>query len=147
MIVFAAPPLPPTATHLPRDGANAIDRTEPIGVVLILTVVQVAPPFSERYIVFPDKVPAKITEKLALAAKHDIIVLVYVAGDAASHAAIASESPEYMMRPLLLFDASLPPINQRLYPPPTHNEAYAHAICVEFGLLIPFLQLKPSFEK
>ena len=47
IIVFAAP-LPPTATHLPRDGANAMDRTEPIGVVLILTVVQVAPPFSER---------------------------------------------------------------------------------------------------
>jgi hypothetical protein len=124
-----------------------MDRTLPVGVVLILTVVHVAPPFSERRIVFPDNVPAKITEKLAFAAKHKIMVPVYVAGDAAIHAATASASPEYITRPLLLFDASLPPTNHRLYPPPTHNDAYTNAICAEFGLLMLRFQLNPSLEK
>jgi hypothetical protein len=75
------------------------------------------------------------------------MVPVYVAGDAASHAATASASPEYIIRPLAFVVASLPPTSHRLYPPPTHNEAYTNAICVEFGLLIPFRQLNPSFEK
>ena len=148
MIVFTAPSLPPTATQRPKLGENAMDRTLPIGVPLILTVAQVAPPFSDRSIVFvPETVPASITEKLALAAKHPMMFPVYVAGDAANHAATASASPEYIIRPVVLVVASLPPINHRLYIPPTHNDAHTHAICVVFGLLILRYQLNPSFEK
>jgi hypothetical protein len=82
-----------------------------------------------------------------LAAKHDTIVPVYVAGDAANHAATDSASPEYIIRPFVFVPASLPPINHRLYPPPTQSDAYTHAICEVFGLLTPFRQLNPSFEK
>jgi hypothetical protein len=72
-----------------------------------------------------------------------------VAGDtdATNHAATASASPEYIIRPVVLVVASLPPINHRLYIPPTHNDAHTHAICVVFGLLILRYQLNPSFEK
>ena len=151
MIVLAEPPPPPTATHRPSDGENAIDRILPMGVELILTDVQVVPPlFAARYIVLPEVAPARITEKSVLAAKHEMMVLVNVVGDAVLHAATAaSASPEYIMRPYeLLVDASLPPINQRLYPPPTHNDAHTPAICGEVFRLLPLrFQLKPSLEK
>ena len=48
MMVFAAPLPPPTATHRPRAGENAMDITLPVGVPLISTVVQFAPPLTER---------------------------------------------------------------------------------------------------
>ena len=124
-----------------------MDLTLPVGVPLILTVVQFAPPLTERYITFPDVAPARMTEKSVLAAKQDTMVPVYIAGDTGSHAATASASPEYIIRPLVFELASLPPMSHRLYPPPTHSDAHTHAICVEFGLLTPFRQLKPSLEK
>jgi hypothetical protein len=95
----------------------------------------------------PVAAPARITEKFVLAAKHEMIVLVNVP-DAAVHGATASASPEYIIIPLACVVTLLPPINQRLYPPPTHNDVYTHANCVfEFGLLTPRFQLKPSLEK
>jgi hypothetical protein len=148
IVLFAPVAAPPTATHRPREGENAMERTFPRVVLLILTVAQFAPPFTERYITFPLAVPARMTEKSGLAAKHDTMVPEYVAGYAANHAATASASPEYIIRPFALFDdTSLPPINHRLYPPPTQSDAYTHAICEVFGLLTPFRQLNPSFEK
>ena len=74
-------------------------------------------------------------------------VPVYVAGDAAIHAATASASPEYIMRPLAFVVASWPPTSHRLYPPPTQSDARTHDICVEFGLLTLLRQLNPSLEK
>ena len=56
--------------------------------------------------------PATITEKLVLAAKHEITESAYVAAEV--HAPLASASPEYIIRPVLFVVASLPPINHRL---------------------------------
>ena len=148
-MVFTAPLPPPTATHRPFPlfavGENAIELTALIGVPEISMVVQVAPPFVDLNIVFI-VVPARIVVNVGFAAKHFIIIPVYVAGDASTHAADISESPEYIIRPLLLFETSSPPINHRLYPPPTHNEARTQANFVEFGLLIVRFQLNPSLE-
>jgi hypothetical protein len=149
-MVFTAPLPPPTATHRPFPlfavGENAIELTALIGVPEILMIVQFAPPFVDFNIVFI-VVPARIVVKAGFAAKHFTIVPVYVANDASTHAADMSESPEYIIRPLLLFVTSLPPINHRLYTPPTHNEDHTQANFVEFGLLIVRFQLNPSFER
>ena len=72
---------------------------------------------------------------------------LYNVGDDATHAVVASASPEYIIQPLVFAVALLPPINQRLYPPPTQSATDTHANCEEFGLLIPFRQLNPSLEK
>ena len=88
-----------------------------------------------------------MTEKSVLAAKHEMMVLVYVAGDATIHADTASASPEYIMRPLACVVTSLPPMSHRLYPPPTHNDTNTRSNCVIFGLLTLRFQLKPSLEK
>ena len=79
-----------------------------------MVVGHVAPPLIERYIVFPDAAPASITEKSVLAAKHEITELVNVGPVALAHGATASGSPLIIILPLLLFDASLPPISHRL---------------------------------
>ena len=99
-MVFAAPPLPPTATQRPRDGENVIELMRLIGVPEILVgASQLKPPFTDLSIVFPVEVPARITEKSALAAKHVIDALAYV--NSSVHAVIASESPERIIRPRL----------------------------------------------
>ena len=48
IVLFAPEAAPPTATQRPKLGENAIERIFPRVVLLILTVVHVAPPFVER---------------------------------------------------------------------------------------------------